>query len=333
MNNTNIHALHPSQSESFIALAKHVIHTEMDAIQAMLSKLDQQFERACELILASKGRVIVTGMGKSGHISNKIAATMASTGTPAYFVHPGEALHGDLGMITRDDVVIAISNSGSTEELLVLATATKRQGTKVISMTGNPNSELGEIADAHLDIGVEKEACPLGLAPTSSTTVTLVLGDALAIALLNARGFTHADFARSHPAGRLGKRLLVHVQDIMHKEDSLPVVSPDTSLEKAILEITSKKLGTTLIADKHNTLIGIFTDGDLRRCFEHKVDMSQKIGEITKDCHYTTHGHALAVDALNLMQDKEITALPVINEARKIEGLIHMHDLLKAGIV
>jgi len=320
-------------SKDYIGLAKSVIATETQAINAMADRLDASFQKACEIILASTGRVIITGMGKSGHISNKIAATFASTGTPAYFVHPGEALHGDLGMITGEDVVIAISNSGATEELLVLASLTKRLGTKIISMTGNPESDLAEISDIHLDIGVEQEACPMGLAPTSSTTAMLVMGDALAVALLEARGFTPEDFARSHPGGRLGKRLLVHVRDIMHKDDDLPLVPPETTLEKAILEMTSKKLGTTLVSDTDGKLLGIFTDGDLRRAFEQGITMDTHIGDVIKHSLYVIHSGDLAVDALNKMQKNEITVLPVIDDNMHISGVIHMHDLLKAGIV
>jgi len=321
-----------NKPQSFIDIAKNVIAIEQKAIDDLSARLDNSFTLACSTILESKGRLIITGMGKSGHISNKMAATLASTGTPAYFVHPGEALHGDLGMILANDVVIAISNSGSTEELLVLASATKRNGTTVIAMTGNDQSALAELSDIHLDISVEEEACPLGLAPTSSTTVTLVLGDALAVALLEARGFTPEDFARSHPAGRLGKRLLVHVRDIMHTRDQVPMVSPETSIKDAILEITSKKLGATLICDQQQTLLGIFTDGDLRRVFENDT-IHEPIGSVISPCNYTIHSNDLAVDALNVMQDNEITILPVINNQQQIEGIIHMHDLLKAGIV
>lgn len=337
-----------SKSEAFIDIAKRVIAIELKAISDLSERLDDSFTVACDAILESKGRLIITGMGKSGHISNKMAATLASTGTPAYFVHPGEALHGDLGMILPEDVVIVISNSGSTEELLILASATKRHGTKIIAMTGNEQSPLAELSDIHLNIHVDEEACPLGLAPTSSTTVTLVLGDALAVALLEARGFTTEDFARSHPAGRLGKRLLVHVHNIMHTGDQLPVVSPNSSIKDAILEITSKKLGATLICDPHQKLLGIFTDGDLRRVFEHDLDKglshgleqdiehnikNDKIGDIVSECHHVAHADDLAVDALTLMQDKEITVLPVVNDKGLVTGIIHMHDLLKAGIV
>ena len=321
-----------NHSASFIDIARKVITIEQQSITDLSAKLDDSFSLACDAILESKGRLIITGMGKSGHISNKIAATLASTGTPAYFVHPGEALHGDMGMILAEDVVIAISNSGSTEELLVLASATKRHGTTIIAMTGNAQSALAELSDIHLDIGVREEACPMGLAPTSSTTVTLVLGDALAVALLEARGFTPEDFARSHPAGRLGKRLLVHVRDIMHTGDQLPSVAPETSINEAILEMTSKKLGATLICDPQQVLMGIFTDGDLRRAFENDT-VGMNIGAVIQPCKYTVHSNDLAVDALNVMQDNEITILPVVNNQQQVEGIIHMHDLLKAGIV
>ena len=318
----------------FIGLAKAVIVAEVEEIQALSERLDDEFSKACEAILACKGRVIVSGMGKSGHISNKIAATLASTGTPAFFVHPGEALHGDLGMITGDDVVIAISNSGNTDEVITLAGLVKRLGASVIGLSGDVQSPLAKIADLHLNISVEKEACPMGLAPTSSTTVTLVLGDALAVALLEARGFTAEDFARSHPGGRLGKRLLVHVRDIMHSGEATPACLPETLLSDAILEITGKKLGATLVVDADNTLFGIFTDGDLRRAFEDGVDLKNiTIGEISHQDCISTQVDELAINVVNLMQEKQITVLPVVDTNNKVEGIIHMHDLLKAGIV
>lgn len=324
----------PNNNYDFIGLANAVIAAEVEAIQALSARLNDEFNKSCEAILACKGRVIVSGMGKSGHISNKIAATLASTGTPAFFVHPGEALHGDLGMITGDDVVIAISNSGNTDEVISLAGLVKRLGATVIGFSGNDESPLAKIADHHLNISVEKEACPMGLAPTSSTTVTLVLGDALAVALLEARGFTEEDFARSHPGGRLGKRLLVQVKDIMHAGDETPTCLPDTSLNDAILEITGKKLGATLVVNADNALFGIFTDGDLRRAFEEGVDLKNiTIGEIAHQNCISSHADELAVNVVNLMQEKQITVLPVIDTNNKVEGIIHMHDLLKAGIV
>jgi len=326
----------------FIGFAHAVIKAEIEAIKALNNRLNNEFVRSCDAILACKGRVIISGMGKSGHISKKIAATLASTGTPAFFVHPGEALHGDLGMITGDDIVIAISNSGTTEEIVTLASIVKRWGTKIIGMSGDNNSPLAEVADFHLDISVEKEACPLGLAPTSSTTVTLVLGDALAVALLEARGFTPEDFARSHPGGRLGKRLLVHVKDIMHSGNDIPLCFPETSLEDAILQMTGKKLGATLIVNKEDILVGIFTDGDLRRCFEKGIDFKNvTIGEVAHTNCYTAKAEELAINVVNQMQEKEITVLPVVETIKndfslsstKVVGIIHMHDLLKAGIV
>lgn len=320
-------------SQTYSTIAKRVIDIERTAITDLSLRLNETFDQACNAILNSKGRVIVTGMGKSGHIGKKIAATFASTGTPAYFVHPGEALHGDLGMITAGDVVITISNSGATEELIILASAAKRLGASIIAMTGEQSSALATLADIPLDISVQEEACPLGLAPTSSTTVTLVLGDALAIALLEARDFTPDDFARSHPAGRLGKRLLVHVRDIMHKDDALPVVLPTTTLGEAILTMTSKQLGVTLICDEQNNLKGIFTDGDLRRFFEKSNDMSTPIHSALIPCHHCVTPEDLAMKALNLMQEHKITILPVLNRENKVEGILHMHDLLKAGIV
>ena len=332
------------KKHDFIGFAHAVIQAELEAIKALNSRLDSEFINSCHAILACKGRVIISGMGKSGHISNKIAATLASTGTPAFFVHPGEALHGDLGMITSEDIVIAISNSGSTEEVLTLTSIVKRWGTKIIGMSGNSNSPLAEISDFHLDISVEKEACPLGLAPTSSTTVTLVLGDALAVALLEARGFTPEDFARSHPGGRLGKRLLVHIKDIMHSGDDIPMCLPETPLNEAILQMTGKKLGATLIVNADNTLVGIFTDGDLRRCFKEGINFNHvTIGEVAHiDC-FTTQAEELAINVVNLMQEKEITVIPVVKtveevdnqsfSTKKVIGIVHMHDLLKAGIV
>jgi len=331
---TSKEILQQSTKQDFIGLAHAVINEEITAIEALKTKLDDNFTNTCKAILACKGRVIISGMGKSGHISNKIAATLASTGTPAFFVHPGEALHGDLGMITAEDVVIAISYSGSTEEVVTLASVVKRLGAVVIGVSGDITSSLAEIANYHLDIGVEKEACPLGLAPTSSTTVTLVLGDALAVALLEARGFTSEDFARSHPGGRLGKRLLVHVKDIMHSGTDIPACLPDTTLRDAILQMTGKKLGATLMIDQNNQLKGIFTDGDLRRCFENNTDMAGvTIGDIAHTDCYKTYPDELAVNVLNLMQDKEITVLPVVDKDNTVTGIIHMHDLLKAGIV
>ena len=315
------------------ALAKAVIHTEIGALQDLPNRIDEQFVAACEAILACKGRVIVSGMGKSGHIGNKIAATLASTGTPAFFVHPGEASHGDLGMIADGDVIIVLSNSGSTGELLSITPVLNRLNVTLIAMTGNPDSALAQLAHHHIYTGVETEACPLGLAPTSSTTAALVMGDALAISLLEARGFTEEDFARSHPGGRLGKRLLVHVRDIMHTGTDIPRVTPQADMRLSILEMTRQGMGMTAVVDDNDKLLGIFTDGDLRRSFEDSQDLRHTlISDLMTRDSLTTTPDELAVTALNLMQDKAITALPVVQD-EQIVGIIHMHDLLRAGIV
>ncbi len=322
----------PHHAKDLLTLAKAVIDTEIAALAALPSRLDDDFLHACEAILACRGRVIVTGMGKSGHIGNKIAATLASTGTPAFFLHPGEASHGDLGMIVNGDVIIALSNSGTSAEILAILPVIRRLDVCIIAMTGNPHSPMAEAADFHINIGVDKEACPLGLAPTSSTTATLVMGDALAVALLEARGFTANDFARSHPGGRLGKRLLVHVRDIMHTGADIPQVRPDASLQQAILEMTRKKLGMTAITTDTGELLGLFTDGDLRRSFEKGQRLhEQPISALMTTPFRSIDAHSLAVDALNLMQEHAITVLPVVQDDAVI-GIIHMHDLLRAGI-
>ncbi|MCB1619339.1 MAG: KpsF/GutQ family sugar-phosphate isomerase [Thiothrix sp.] len=314
------------------ALARAVIETEICALNALPARIDNQFVAACEAILACRGRVIVTGMGKSGHIGSKIAATLASTGTPAFFVHPGEASHGDLGMIMDGDVLIALSNSGATDEILAIIPAIRRLQVVIVAMTGHPESELARAAHHHIHTGVDNEACPLGLAPTSSTTAALVMGDALAISLLEARGFTAEDFARSHPGGRLGKRLLVHVHDIMHTGAHIPRVAPDADLRQAILEMTRQGFGMTVIMDGEQRLLGIFTDGDLRRSFENSMTPDVAVASVmTRQC-LSIAPDALAVSALNLMQERSITALPVVRDGR-VAGIIHMHDLLRAGIV
>ncbi len=323
--------LHPQKIRE---LALAVINTEAAAITALAGRIDDNFTRACEYMLTCEGRIVVTGMGKSGHIGSKIAATLASTGSPAFFVHPGEASHGDLGMITDKDVVIAMSNSGETDELLTILPLIKRLGVPLITMTGNSRSNLAQEADVNLDISVNKEACPLGLAPTSSTTATLVMGDALAVALLETRGFNADDFARSHPGGRLGRRLLLHVQDIMHKGDQAPVVKTGTPLKETLLEITRKGLGMTPVVDKQNKVIGVYTDGDLRRTLDRNVDIhTMSVDEVmTPDCK-TIQPQQLAVEAVQLMEDYKINALPVTDEDHKLVGAINMHDLLKAGVV
>lgn len=315
------------------ALARAVISAEISALQSLPERIDDQFVGACEAILKCCGRVIVTGMGKSGHIGSKIAATLASTGTPAFFVHPGEASHGDLGMIVDGDIIIALSNSGTSEEILAIMPVVRRLKIKLIAMTGKPESELAQLADFHIYTGVDHEACPLGLAPTSSTTATLVMGDALAIALLEVRGFTAEDFARSHPGGRLGKRLLVHVRDIMHVQGQIPRVLPQSDIRETILEMTRHGLGMTAVVDESDYLLGVFTDGDLRRSFENGRDLQGcPIAELMTTSSHTIAPDELAVSALNIMQEHSITVLPVV-QAGQIVGIIHMHDLLRAGIV
>jgi len=311
-----------------------VVETENRAITALAQRINEDFVRACELMLGCQGRVVVLGMGKSGHIGGKIAATLASTGTPAFFVHPGEASHGDLGMITPKDVVLAISYSGNTGEILLLLPMLKRLGVNLISLTGKADSPLAKAADVNIDVSVAQEACPLNLAPTASTTATLVMGDALAIALLEARGFTDADFALSHPGGTLGRRLLLHVADIMHTGADIPVVSADTPLRDALLEMTRKRLGMTAIADGDGRLLGIFTDGDLRRTLDRDVDVrSACIADVmTKNCK-TIFADVLAAEAVRLMETHKINALVVVDDHERIVGALNMHDLLRAGVV
>ena len=318
----------------YITVGKRTVKMELDAIQRLTDRIDDNFHHACELIHQCKGRTIVTGMGKSGHIGNKIAATLASTGTPTFFVHPGEASHGDLGMITADDVVIAISNSGNSAEVVALLPLLKRLQVPLISMAGNSDSSLAQAADVNLDISVECEACPLDLAPTSSTTVTLVMGDALAVALLEARGFTAEDFAFSHPGGALGKRLLLKVSDIMHSGDAIPSVPEGTLLSQALIEMTDKGLGITTILDPQDTLMGVFTDGDLRRTIDSGIDIgSATINAVMSAKPTTINQHMLAAEALGIMENQSISALVVTDEQQHPVGVIHMHDLLRAGII
>ncbi len=315
-------------------LALAVIDTEADAVTALADKIDTRFIRACRYMLECRGRVVVTGMGKSGHIGSKVAATLASTGTPAFFVHPGEASHGDLGMITSNDVVIAMSNSGETDEILTIVPLIKRLGVPLISLTGNPDSRLSREADVNLDISVTKEACPLGLAPTSSTTAALVMGDALAVALLETRGFSAEDFARSHPGGRLGRRLLLHVEDIMHKDERIPAVNSGTPLSEALVEITQKGLGMTAVIDNSRRVIGVFTDGDLRRALDKSIDIHSTSIDTVMTPHCQTIGaKQLAVEAAKLMEEKKINALPVVDQHGVLIGALNMHDLLRSGVV
>lgn len=318
----------------FVESAKRTISAERDAVNGMLAKLDDAaFITACELMLNCKGRIVVTGMGKSGHIGNKMAATLASTGSPSFFVHPGEAAHGDMGMITQDDVVIALSNSGESSEVTTLIPLLKRLHVPLIAMTGNDNSTLAQSADSHLNVGVDKEACPLDLAPTSSTTVALVMGDALAISLLEARGFTAEQFAFSHPGGSLGRRLLLKVKTIMHSGNQIPQVQLGTSIKEALLEMTQKGLGMTTVVNADKTLAGIFTDGDLRRALDKDVDFHTTPVEqvMTQNCT-TIDPEKLAAEALQVMEEKKINAL-VAMELGQVVGVINMHDLLRAGVI
>lgn len=319
--------------KDFLQSAKRTIDLELQAVSDLLQRINGQFSEACELILNCPGRLIVSGMGKSGHIGRKLAATFASTGTPAFFVHPGEASHGDLGMITKDDVVLALSNSGESGEIVALLPSIKRVGAPLIGMTGNGLSSLAQAADVWLDSGVEKEACPLGLAPTSSTTVQLVLGDALAIALLESRGFTAEDFAFSHPGGSLGRRLLLKVSDLMHTGSDLPVVSQDVTMKEALMEITAKKLGMTTVVDESGKLAGVFTDGDLRRVLNQtKNPLEQTISQLMHAGGAQIGANQLAAEALYLMEEKKITSLVIVDDNQQPTGIIHMHDLLRAGV-
>lgn len=315
-------------------LARKVIEIEAAAVQALASRIDDNFLKAINLILSCKGRVIVSGMGKSGHIARKIAATMSSTGTPAYFVHPGEASHGDLGMVTAEDVFIALSYSGESEELLTIVPILKRQGAHLISLTGNPNSSLAQAADVHLNGAVAQEACPMGLAPTASTTAALALGDALAVALLDAKGFGEDDFARSHPGGSLGRRLLTHVRDIMHTHASVPSVPENAMLSDAVLEITRKGLGMTAIVDAQKHVLGIYTDGDLRRTLDKKLDFSATpVSSVMSKNPRSIAPDALAVEAVQLMEQFNISQLLVVDAHKKLVGALNMHDLLKAKVI
>jgi len=320
---------------SYIKLGLAVLKTESEAITALMQRLDQSFHRACEMLLDCEGRIVVTGMGKSGHIGNKIAATLASTGSPAFFMHPGEASHGDLGMITTDDLLIALSNSGETSEITLLLPLLKRLGIPLIALTGNPGSTLARAADINLDVSIHKEACPMGLTPTSSTTASLAMGDALAIAVLQARGFTEEDFALSHPGGNLGRRLLLRVSDIMHTGDAIPLVPVSSSLNDTLLEMTKKGLGMTGVIDPENKqLLGIYTDGDLRRTFEKTPDIktAQVKNFMTHNC-VTIEVDRIAGEALKIMHDRKINALMVVDKNNLVQGALNMHDLLRAGVV
>ena len=323
-----------ADSSRSLALARQVLTIEADAVRQLTDRIDEHFHSALLIILNCKGRVVVTGMGKSGHIARKIAATLASTGTPAFFLHPGEASHGDLGMITQDDVVIALSYSGESAEVTTILPLIKRRGAKLIGMSGNPASTLAHESDAHLNAAVDKEACPHNLAQTASTTAALALGDALAVALLDARGFTAEDFARTHPGGSLGRRLLVHVRDVMHSGEKLPVIGKSALLKDALLEMTRKGLGMTAIVDDAGKLAGIFTDGDLRRTLEKSVDIhAANIADLMTTNPKTIGPDQLAVEAVERMQGLKVNGLLVVDAGQRLVGALNMHDLLKAGVV
>jgi len=321
-------------SDELLALAAEVLDIEARAVDSLRSRLDSDFGAACTLCMETPGRIVVTGMGKSGHIGNKIAATLASTGTPAFFMHPGEASHGDLGMITGQDVLLAVSYSGETDEVLTILPLVKRMGAKLLSMTGKPKSTLATAADVHLDVSVSEEACPLNLAPTASTTATLAMGDALAVALLKIRGFTAEDFAMSHPSGSLGKRLLLRVEDVMRKGNEVPRVTPDVLLQDGLIEMTQKALGMTAVTDADDRILGIFTDGDLRRALDAGIDIRKTtMQEIMHAKCKTITADVLAVEAVHLMEENKITALLVTDKDSRLVGALNIHDLFRSGIM
>jgi len=324
-----------SDDFDFAASGRRVIAIEAQGLEAVAGRLDGAFTEACRLMLACRGRVVCTGMGKSGHVARKIAATLASTGTPSFYVHPGEAGHGDLGMITDADIVLALSYSGESDELLMLMPVLKRQGNALIAMTGRPGSSLAREADVHLDASVPAEACPLALAPTASTTAALALGDALAVALLEARGFTAEDFARSHPAGSLGRRLLLHIRDVMHAGDDVPRVREDASLSETLVEMSRKRLGMSAIVDADGRLLGLYTDGDLRRTLDDAtIDVrATKIASVMTRNPKVIDADALAVEAAQLMEAHKINALLVVDAGRRVVGALNIHDLLRARVV
>lgn len=321
--------------DTLAASGRRVFEIERDGLAAVAARLDGQFSDACRLVLACRGRVVCIGMGKSGHVARKIAATLASTGTPAFYVHPGEAGHGDLGMITDSDVVLALSYSGESDEILTVLPVLKRQGNRLISMTGRAQSTMAREADVHLDVSVPAEACPLALAPTASTTASLAMGDALAVALLEARGFTSEDFARSHPAGALGRRLLLHIADVMHTGDDIPRVDADATLSDALLEMSRKRLGMTAVVDAAGRLLGLYTDGDLRRSLaDAATDVrNTRIDQVMTRSPVTIDADALAVEAAQLMETHKINALLVLDSERRVVGALNIHDLLRARVV
>jgi len=323
-----------SDTDQLIDRGRRVLRTEAEAVAALEHRLGEDFAAACRLLLACTGRIVVTGMGKSGHVGNKIAATLASTGSPSFFLHAAEAIHGDIGMITAGDVVLAISNSGETDELLTILPVIKRLDVPLIAFTGNHGSTLSRYASVTLDISVPAEACPLNLAPTASTTATLAMGDALAIAVLEARGFTEEDFARSHPGGALGRRLLLHVEDVMRKGDDLPMVGPDTLLSAGLLEMSRKGLGMTTVVDGSRRVLGIFTDGDLRRTLDRQVDVhATRMSEVMTADGKVAQPRMLAAEAVHLMETHRITSLPVVDDERRLVGALNVHDLLRARVM
>jgi arabinose-5-phosphate isomerase len=320
--------------EALVALGRQALSIEIDGLRAQLPRLGPEFARACRICLSCRGRIVVTGMGKSGHVAGKIAATLASTGTPAFFMHPGEASHGDVGMITRDDAVLVLSNSGETDEILTIVPVIVRLGVPLIAFTGNSNSAIARVATVHLDIGVPAEACPLNLTPTASTTAALAVGDALAVALLKARGFTEDDFARSHPSGSLGRRLLLHVQDVMRTGADIPTVLAGTPLAAGLIEVTRKGLGMTAIVDDAGRVLGVFTDGDLRRALDAGLDLhTTRMEQVMTRHAKTVRASTLAAEAVHLMETHRITALVVVDAEQRIVGALNVHDLLRAGVV
>lgn len=325
----------PDRNATLLGAARRVIEAEAEALKALSARVDARFLAACGLLLACSGRVVVTGMGKSGHIARKIAATMASTGTPAFFVHPAEASHGDLGMITGQDVVLALSNSGETDEILTILPVIKRKGVPLIALTGRPGSTLARLAEVHLDVSVAEEACPLNLAPTTSTTVALAMGDALAIALIEARGFTAEDFAESHPAGALGRRLLVRIEDIMHRGDALPKVPASATVTEALVEMTRQRLGLTAVVDAEDRVLGVFTDGDLRRAVDDQaIDLrSTPVTRLMTPGGKRIRADRLAIEAARLMEQHAISGLLVVDAEHRLVGAINFHDLLRARVV
>lgn len=320
--------------DKICALGREVIEIEAQMISSLAHRIDQPFFNACQYLHNCEGKIVVMGVGKSGHISKKIAATFASTGSPAFFIHPSEAKHGDMGMISSKDVILALSNSGETEEILSILPSIKRLNIPLITLTGKPQSSLAKAATINLDVSVEKEACPLGLAPTASTTAALVMGDALAMAILDSRGFTENDFALSHPGGSLGRRLLLRVDEIMHKNEEMPIISQDASLKEGLVEMTQKKLGMTTVVNHANELVGVLTDGDIRRVFDKHMDIhTTKLHQVMSKNPKTIHSDLLAAQALSIMESYKITSLVVVNENKCPTGIIHIHDILKAGVI